>query len=117
MNLQKLTIAGLGLIVPLGFFLTSPPAIARYACGVNDPRQGRRGVEVVEYYYIPSRSGGGMGCSPKYGGQWHRYYGDPSSGGVWQIAGISLLFRSIYAPYSQIEPAGVIDVLPIRVSR
>lgn len=116
MNLKRLTIASFSLILPFSFFLTSQEANAQYACGVDDPGQGERGV--VEYYYIPNpnRSGEGMGCSPRYGGQWHRYYGDPGSGGVWQIAGTAVLFRSIYT-YSEIQPAGAIDALPIPVSQ
>lgn len=83
MNLKKLTIAGFYLILPFGLCLTSQKAIAQYACGVKEPRQGER--RVVEYYYIPNpnRSGEGLGRSPQYEGQWHRYYGNFSSGGVW----------------------------------
>src|SRR6476646_10977484 len=94
MHLRRLTIAGFSLLLPLSICLTSSKASAQYACGVEDPEQGNRGV--VEYYYIPESDGQGFGCSPQYGGQWHRYYGDHNSGGVREIDGPAVLFRSIY---------------------
>ena len=114
MNYKGLSIAGLRLLLPFSLCLTPLRASAQYACGVDDPNQGNRGV--VEYYYIQEEDGRGIGCSPQYGGQWHAYYGDPGSGGVWEIAGTAVLFRSIYT-YSEIQPAGAIDALPIQISQ
>ncbi|ELS34297.1 MULTISPECIES: hypothetical protein [Pseudanabaena] len=117
MKIKQLIIVGFSFALPISICLAPQKLQAQEVCGVNDSRQGKRGVP--EYYYIPDpkRSGTGSGCSPRFGGQWHRYNGNPNSGGVFGIANTGVLLRSIYGGYSEIRPVGVVDVIPIRVSR
>ncbi|WP_055074816.1 hypothetical protein [Pseudanabaena sp. 'Roaring Creek'] len=117
MKIEQLIILGFSFVLPISICLAPQELQAQEICGVNDSRQGERGVP--EYYYIPDseRSGTGIGCSPRFGGNWHRYDGDPSSGGVFGIANTAVLLRSIYGGYSEFRPVGVVEVIPIRVSR
>jgi len=114
MNLKNLVIAGFSTMLGLGLVFIaiykakSQSSPSEVLCGVQDSRAYR----FPPYYYDPEQH---LGCSPAAPGGWHRYYGTVNTfGGIWGIPGKGVLFRGGYA-YSQVRPAGVIDVTPVRV--